>query len=67
MSVLTVLCESLLQGRNGVRMWFESDDVVGDREGQLDCLNQHLTRTFTTPTAESHGAIEKRRGKKVKN
>lgn len=52
--VLTVMCQSLLQRRGRIRLRFESDHIVGDWERQLYCLDQNLTRSLRTTTANRH-------------
>lgn len=38
----TMLCESLFQRGHHVRRRFQPNDIVGDRERQLHCLDQQL-------------------------
>lgn len=45
-AMATMLCQGLLQRRDDVRGWLQTDDVVGDREGQFDGLDEDLTGTF---------------------
>lgn len=39
----TMLCESLFQGRHHIRRRFQPNDIVGDGERQLHCLDQQRT------------------------
>lgn len=41
-----VLRQGLLQRGHDVGRRLQADDVVGDGEGQFDCLDQDLTGTF---------------------
>lgn len=45
-AMAAMLCQGLLQGGHHIRRWFQADDIVGNREGQFDSLDQDLTRTF---------------------
>lgn len=45
-AMATVLCQGLLQRRHDVRWRLQTDDIVGDREGQFDRLDQDLTGTL---------------------
>lgn len=45
-AMTTVLSQGLLQRGHNIRRRLQTDDVVGDREGQFDCLDQDLTRTL---------------------
>lgn len=46
-AMATMLCQGLLQRGHNVRWRLQADDVVGNRKGQFDCLDQDLTRTLT--------------------
>lgn len=45
-AMATMLRQGLLQRGHDVRRRLQTDDVVGDREGQFDCLDQDLTGTL---------------------
>lgn len=45
-AMAAVLRQGLLQRGHDVGRRLQADDVVGDGEGQFDCLDQDLTRTF---------------------
>lgn len=47
-AVATVLCQGLLQRGHDVGRRLQTDDVVGDGEGQFDCLDEDLTGTLRT-------------------
>lgn len=42
-----MLCQSLFQGGHHIRRRFQSNNIVGDRERQLHCLDQQLTLALT--------------------
>lgn len=45
-ALAAVMRQRLLQGGHRIGRGLQTDHVVGDREGQFDCLDQNLTRTF---------------------
>ena len=51
-AMAAMLRQGLLQRGHDVRRRLQADDVVGDREGQFDCLDQDLTGTLRA-TAET--------------
>lgn len=51
-AMATVLRQGLLQRGHDVRRQLQTDDVVGDRESQFDCLDQDLTRTLRATTGQ---------------
>ena len=62
-AVPTVLSQGLLQRGHDVRRRLQTDDVVGDREGQFDCLDQDLTRTFRAAAGQHQGEGRKKKRK----
>ena len=52
-AVTTVLCQSLLQRGHNIGQRLQADDVVCDREGQFDRLDQGLTRTLRATAGQN--------------
>lgn len=61
-AMATVLCQSLLQRGHNIGGRLQADDVVRDREGQFDCLDQDLSRTLSASTSNG-----KQQNTKVEN
>lgn len=54
-AMTTVLCQGLLQRGHDVRWWLQTDDIVCDREGQFDSLDQDLTGTLGATAGRCQG------------
>lgn len=54
-AVAAVLSEGLLQRGHHVRGRLQPDDVVGDREGQLDCLDEDEARALAATAGRRSG------------